>query len=251
MKTTKKTLEILEVFLIKNGNATMKEITQETGFDISTVHRILSTLMEKKYIYQSQKRGKYALGGKFMEYSNIFLNSIDIRQTIIPYLLRLRDSTNESTHIAFGDTNHAVLTDIFFSSQRLQVSHDMLGIADLYCTGVGKVFMAYMTKEEFENYIKEITLKRFTPKTITDSDLLKEEARKIRKSGVSFDDEETETGVRNIASGVKNGDGRVIASIGIIGPSTRLTLNRMKKLAPKVKKCALSISHALGYVIGN
>ena len=70
----------------------------------------------------------------------------------------------------------------------------------------------------------------------------------MAKEGVAYDDEDQFLGIRNVAAGIRNADGKVIAAVGVIGPSVRMTRARMREIAPQVKLCATEISRALGYV---
>ena len=59
MKTVKKTLDILEVFLDRGNEVSISDLVEITGHNASTVHGILRELMQNDYIRQEQKRGKY------------------------------------------------------------------------------------------------------------------------------------------------------------------------------------------------
>jgi DNA-binding IclR family transcriptional regulator len=41
---------------------------------------------------------------------------------------------------------------------------------------------------------------------------------KIKQEGVAFDDEEFYIGVRGIAAGVKDNDGNLVGSLGVVAP---------------------------------
>ena len=78
--------------------------------------------------------------------------------------------------------------------------------------------------------------------------LLRTHLIKVRQEGVAFDDEEWGLGIRSVAAGVKDGNGKVIAAIGTAVPSVRLTFSRMNELASIVKNCADEISKELGFL---
>jgi len=68
-----------------------------------------------------------------------------------------------------------------------------------------------------------------------------------KKEGVAFDDEEFYKGVRGVAAGVKDADGKLVGALSIVAPKVRLTHARMRGLTTDVKNCALEISRELGY----
>ena len=88
-------------------------------------------------------------------------------------------------------------------------------------------------------------LRRFTPNTITDIENLLSHLRVVRKEGVAIDDEEGYDGVRGIAATIKANEKVVMGAITVLGPSTRVTREKMSEFIPIVKDCAARISGAL------
>jgi DNA-binding IclR family transcriptional regulator len=117
----------------------------------------------------------------------------------------------------------------------------------IYTAGVGKTFLANMSEKDLEEYLSSVILKPRTPNTITDMDELKRHLNKIKKDGVAYDDEEQELGLRMIAAPIFDWDEKIAAAIGVVGPSSRISRQRMVEIAPLVKKYALQISQAMGY----
>ena len=88
---------------------------------------------------------------------------------------------------------------------------------------------------------------RFTENTITDFAALQKELLKIKLEGVALDNGEMEGDVRCIAAPIMDSSLRVIASVSLSGPYTRLPQERIEELKPIVKKYALQISRAMGF----
>ena len=116
-----------------------------------------------------------------------------------------------------------------------------------HCSAVGKILLAYLTDKEKESFFNSAILTSSTDSTITSVEEVKKQLLNIEREGVAFDCDETEVGIRAVASPVRDWDGKVIAAIGVVGPSARITSERMKELATSVKNCALEISRVLGY----
>jgi IclR family transcriptional regulator, KDG regulon repressor len=100
--------------------------------------------------------------------------------------------------------------------------------------------------EEKVNLLLGQDLHRYTPNTITDLDDLKRQLHNIRREGMAVDDEEGYLGVRGIACPFKNEENSVAGSVTILGPTVRLTRQKVAEYAPMVKDCASGISRALG-----
>ncbi len=247
MKSINKTLDILELFINGEIEISLSDLADKSGLNKSTVSRITSTLVQRGYLVQKEKRGKYSLGMKFLDFSGIIKSRIKIRDVAIPHLIKLSQQVNESVLLALWDGEATVLSETIHANYPLRVVPDEGTRVPLHSTGVGKIILANMTEEEFERYFKNRTLERYTPNTITDLNDLKKHIMLVKQEGLSFDDEEYFPGVRNVSAAIKNSDRKAIAAFGVIGPSVRLTRARISEIAPAVKNCALEISRELGY----
>ena len=242
-----KTLEVLEIFLRKSeGEVGISEIAQLSGLKVSTAHRIASLLVDKGYLTQSGKRGKYSLGLKFLEFNNILKRNFRITDIALPHLEKLRISSGESCNLAILDKNEVVYIEHIECNQTLRTFTVVGNRAPLYCTGVGKIFLAQMTEDLRQSIVRK-PLMRFTDNTITDFAELEKEISLIQRENVSIDNGEMDIGVRCLAAPVKDSTGNVIAAISVSGPFTRLNNRRIEELKPLIKSCGLEISRAIGY----
>jgi len=64
---------------------------------------------------------------------------------------------------------------------------------------------------------------------------------------VAVDDEEGFRGIRGIAAVFRSSEGSVAGAVTILGPSVRLTWERIQEVTPLLKECTHKISEALGY----
>jgi len=218
-----------------------------SGLNKSTVNRIALTLVKRGYLKQQDRRGKYSLGMKFLDFSGTVKSRIRVRDIAIPHLVKLSRLVSESVIMSIWDGREAVITETFHANQSLKVVPDEGTKIPLHCTSSGKIILANMTDEEFERYYASKGLEFHTPNTITDINYLKKHITIVKQDGVAFDDEEYSLGVRSLAAAIKNAEGHVLGSIGILGPSVRLTRSRVRENIPDVKTCALEISRELGW----
>ncbi len=250
MSTIGKALDVLEIFLEHGDELSLSELANLCQLNITTTHRIVLTLVKRGYLNQKQKRQKYSLSTKFLQYSHVLGRRMKIRDIASPILDALNKMVGESVNIAILDRNEAVYIDHIESNKNLRIFTQIGNRVPLYCTGVGKVFLAYMDEEELEKALNSNGLLPHTAKTITDVKRLKRELAKVKREGIAIDDEETEIGVKCIASPVKNSTGSVIAALSVSGPSARFSGKRINDIEPLVKSCSLEISRAMGYQAG-
>ena len=248
MRSLNRALDILEVFLqVEESSIRLSELARLSGLHKATVNRIVSDFVKHGYLYQSKPRGKYHLGTKFLRFHQLILQKSELEQLAPPYLTKLAESVKDCVLLSVLDGEETIVTNAIDSDHVLKIALRVGVRIPLYCTGQGKAILSGMTEAELDHYLSKETLERHTDHTITSPSELKSHLKIVAKEGVAYDDEEQFMGIRNVAAGIRNADGKVFAAVGIIGPSVRMTKDKMREMAPQVKKCAAEISQALGY----
>jgi DNA-binding IclR family transcriptional regulator len=247
MKTLNKAIDVLECFTNMQENVQLSEIARESGLDKSTVNRIVMTWVKRGYLKQIEKRGKYSLGTKFLDFSRIIKRRSRIRSIAMPHLFKLAQISKESVILSILDGQFAAYNETIPSEFPLGIIPDEGIKVPLYCTGVGKIFLANMTEAEIDNYLNTTKLEPYTAHTITNPDYLKAQIANIAKENIVFETDESFIGISNIAAGIKNAEGKCVAAVGVLGPSARFTQHRMTEVVPHIKKCVSDISSDLGF----
>ena len=93
------------------------------------------------------------------------------------------------------------------------------------------------------SYATRTGLNGHTKNSITQLQVLERELSKVRQYGIARDNEELELGVRCIAAGIYDDQGKLLAGLSISAPADRLDEAWLAKL----QGTAESISQALGY----
>jgi IclR family KDG regulon transcriptional repressor len=247
MDAINKAFEILEVFLNAEKDLSITELAKLARISTSTSHRITAILVNRGYLEQNQKRGKYSLSTEKLVYlSGIVRKRLKVRNAALPFLKELSQTVNEAVLMSIRRGQMVYVVEVVNSNRLLNITPDS-STFDLYSTGIGKVFLSNISERDLDEYLSGIVLKPRTPNTITDVDELKRHLSKIQRDGVAFDDEEQELGLRMVAAPVFDWDQNVVAAIGVLGPSSRITRQKMIEITPIVKYYSLRVSQALGY----
>ncbi len=93
-------------------------------------------------------------------------------------------------------------------------------------------------------------LQRLTPNTVGNLQELEAELYRVRKNGYACDLEEHELHIRCVAAPIWDHSGGVNASLSITAPAVRMTITRLRQLAPLIQTAGLQISQELGYQSG-
>src|SRR5213593_1558692 len=189
-----KALELLSVFSYREPRLSLAELASRTGIPRATAFRLLSTLEQSGFL--AKVHGAYQLGIKCFVLGNIVAGGFDLRETAHPHLVALRDATRETTQIAILDHWQVVYLERLLSPEPVGFMRSRAGaILPAYCTGLGKVLLAYRPDAEVEAWAAGQEFPALTANTITSPKRLLKELRAIRERGYALDLEEREPGV--------------------------------------------------------
>ena len=249
VKAVVKTLMLLQC-LSEKKDLGLTELAKLSGMHKSTVHRFLATLNELGYVRQNPSSERYSLTLKLFELGSAVLSRMELWEEAHPIIEQLAEKTRETIHLSVMDDFKLVYLGKIESTQTLRVSMmSKIGqSAPTYCTGVGKVLLAYLKPEVTEAILDAVNFQQFTENTITDRTQLQKELDSIRRHGYAIDNEEHEVGVRCVAAPVRNNKDSVVAALSISVPSVRMPNSRASHYKDLVIEAADGISARLGAV---
>src|SRR5271156_4786884 len=239
-------LRLLQIFSESPHGLTAKQVAGRSRLPVSTVHRFLANLEGTGFLNCSGD-GVYHLGIACFAIGQAAVGQLDIRRVSQPYLQELNRQTRETIHLTVRHGLSAVYVEKLDSPEQLRI-HSRIGAGvPLYCTAVGKIMLAYMPKDEQENVLRQLELKRLTPNTVGSLQELQTELYRVRKNGYACDMEEHELHIRCVAAPIWDHTGGVSASLSLTAPMVRMPVSRLRQLAPLVQAAGLRISAELGY----
>lgn len=239
-------LDLLCILAATDESMTVTDIAQALGVDKSTAFHLLSTLASRGFVEQNPKDRRYKLGLRIIELSRRTLDRMELRTVARPSLTLLRGQVGESAHLAVLRDGAAVYIDTAETGASLNVKTEVGRSAPLHCTAIGKALAAWLSSTELAQVVRSRPLERFTPRTITTMRELELHLEIVRERGYAVYDEEFESGVRCVAAPIRDYTGKVVASLGISGPSVRIALDRIPTIAERVMAAADEVSRLLG-----
>jgi IclR family acetate operon transcriptional repressor len=247
VQSIERALSLLEALEDSRGEVGIAELSKRVALHVSTVHRILATLVARGYARQNPETGRYALGAKALHLAESFLGQMDLRRVVRPVLERLSQETGETANLVILDRREALYLDKVESPQSLRIFSRIGRRAPLHCTAVGKVLLAYRSKAQVDALLGRGPLERLTRHTITSVSQMRRELEKVRDQGFALDRDECEEGACCIAVPICYARGNVEAALGISAPMTRLTPRRMEELIPIMLRRGREVSAQLGF----
>jgi DNA-binding IclR family transcriptional regulator len=222
------------------------EISKAIGANRSTVYRILSALRPLGYVRDGAEPGTVCLGFRVVELGERVLGQIDIRRVAGPHLRELAQITEETCHLAVLDGFDVVYADKAESEQSIRLFSVPGKRMPIYCTSMGKAFLAAMEKDERDAILDHVELVPRSANTITDRGELERDLEEIRERGYSMDRGENELGTRCVGAVILDRDDKPIAALSASGPESRMGDERMTRQGKEVMKMAEVIGLQLG-----
>lgn len=251
VKSLDRSFQVLEEIARNHGEASLTTLAKNLQLPPSTIHRILSSLIQLGYVVQNVKNGNYYLGLKILHLSRSVLENLNIRDIAKEILKELMEKTGETANLVVLDGNEAVYIEKAESHSSVRYFSLIGQRAPLSVTGVGKVLLSEMARHDVIKILKEKGMPKLTPNSITDLNTFLDELDRVKKQGYAFDKEECELGARCVAAPVRDHTGRIVAAISVSGPANRITLEKLNELTNTIKNYALKISYELGYLEEN
>lgn len=250
IRVLERAVKILDCFTSREPEKSLAAISRETGYNKSTVFRILVTMEELDWIRAVPDKGLYCLDVGLFELGSRAVNGLDFYMISRQYMDELAKKTNLTTHLVIHDNGEVLYLNKMEIPGSVMSTPSNIGLrVPMHCTAVGKTLLAYMTRDRVEEVLKEKGLPAITNNTITSREKLFQELDKIYEQEHAIDHEELQLGVKCVAAPVRDHTGNVVAAISASGLSTNMSDENMVLVVDEVKKAAEGISYNLGYII--
>ncbi len=238
---------ILDCFSEEKKELRLSEISERLGLNKSTVHGIISTLKYHGFISQDEETQKYKLGIRFVEFGDLVINSMNIRNAAMPVIDAVCERIEETVHIAMLDGLDVVWIEKRECTKSIKTSTKIGARLPAYTTADGKIIICYQNKDKIKNYLPK-RIPQYTKNTITNKGEFIKKLEEMKKNGYAIDNEEYVEGLKCVAAPIFDHNGKVRFSLSTTGPAFRMDEERIKELIVIIKEAANEISHRIGYM---
>jgi len=224
------------------GELGTNEIARRTGMTPSTVSRQLGTLAASGMVERVQASGRYRLGLRIVHLANALLARLDVREVARPHLTALVDATGETATLSVPGEEDAITVDFVPGSHFVQPVSKLGRPSVGHATAAGKVMLAFSGRE-----LPDGPLRAYTPRTITDLQVLAREIAQVRERGWAQAVGEREPDLTALAAPIRSSRGELEAIVALQGPSSRFDAAAVDAAAPLLVERAEAISRELGW----
>ena len=223
-------LDVIRAFQPGQPAMSLAAVAKATGLTRPTARRILLTLKQMGYVRavdpleqpgdvravdRKAVDRKYELTPRVLELGMSYVLSRNLWEVARPHMERLVDRTHESSSIAQLDGSDIVYVARVAVPKIVALAVTIGTRFPAMQTSLGKVLLAALPPEEAERVLAEPSRSGIPPRVAFSSEERAARLREVRARGWALTDEELAAGIRSVAAPLRDGEGRVIASLNV------------------------------------
>ncbi|UFH30038.1 IclR family transcriptional regulator [Pseudomonas sp. CIP-10] len=235
---------------VASGARDLKSIAQHIGTTRSTTHRLVSCLVDERYLRVVPQVG-YLLGPKLIELGYQAREELPLVTLAGSYLDELSALTGDTIHLAIREGDEVLYLHKTPGrngpEMRSRIGHRM----PMARTGIGKALMLDDAVDEwrrlYESSVPQNGKHTNWPHH-TEQTWAQFEQRMLEyvAGGYAFDLEDNEPSIRCVAAPVRDASRQIVAGISVASTVPYMPLDKMHELIPVVKGVAARLSEELG-----
>lgn len=245
VKSADRVFDLLELLAGTGRAMSHAELSRRTAIPKGSLTALLRNLVARGYVDYLERTQDYRLGERAYELARRGAHHRDLVRLGQPWLDGLVRLTGESAvlmvlrddmaeRIAAAETRRAVL----------YTTH--VGVlSSLYTTSGGKILLAWLPPAEREAYLRKVSLRPRTEKTIRSVSVLRRQLAVIRDAGVAWSWGEFTAGLVGVSVPVLDVHGRAIAALGITLPESRFDESREQALLQALRSTSVRLADAI------
>lgn len=239
---TVKAVAILETLAEAKRPLTVSEIGVLLGLPKPTAHRIVR-MLENEGLLQREPGSRRLVPGARLVRLGLELVAAGIQRAPRHAILAaLSQQVGETCNFGVMAGSHVLYLDRVEAAWPFGLRFEPGSRVPLHCTSMGKLFLSLLTPRKRALLLESIELHRYTGNTITDAARLEDEITKIKRAGMSIDNQEFLAGVVCIAVPVAGASGKTVAAIAVSAPAARMSIEKAVQHVPLMKAAAARLS---------
>jgi DNA-binding IclR family transcriptional regulator len=211
---------------------TLDEIARTLDLPKSTTHRLLMTLKSQGFAEAGAGTATYRLGVEAAIVGSRAIHNQRPRSEVRQLIAAAASEIGETVGLGVLKGRRVLVVEKGVPPRPFSWNLGIGSTLPAHASAAGKVLLSALGDSAVEAmYEGEVILERSGPNTITDLGVLLAELELTRRRGYALDLEEFEEGLRCVAVPIWAEPARVTHSLGITGPVSRVTEQRLHELA--------------------
>ncbi len=238
-------MQIIQILVSDDSRQTwsISEIAEKTSLPLSTVHRLISSMMKHSLVMQVPETKQYKVGYMWMEIGLRQLENMDTRAVARSVMERLAHEVKESIYLSIPHGTDAIIIERVDSPLSVRIIDNLGERIPLHIGAANKTMLANLEPKEAERIVKQLLS---SPET---RQALLERLPEIKRNGYAVSYGEKTEGTASIAAPIIGFNQKVTGALSIGVLSYSITDDRLAFLIDKVKEGAKEISLKIGGMV--
>lgn len=235
-------LSLLRMVADSRDPVTVAAVASASGLNRTTAWRLLSELENQGFVARLQDGG-FVLGPTAMILGLTATRRFDpLVRVALPAMELLRDQTEETVILSVPYGGGVMTVEQLDSPQTVRLRNYLYEISPLALSSPGRALLASYPPEELAAALAAAELPHGT--TRADLEHFTAELARARRDGYATVLEDLAPGESGIAATILV-QGHVVGLLNVSGPSTRLSRERMRQIAPLLTDACARVAAAL------
>lgn len=230
----------LVLILGQGRRLTVTEAARELDTAPSTAHRLLRTLVHRRFAQQAGDR-TYGMGPALVSLRGSRRNHTRLLDIAEPYLRRLTRRTNETCHLAILVNREIRFLFSLETRQVLRIGSRADEVMPAHVTAAGKVLLADLALREFDLLYPRTGL----PEIGLDADriaALYKEIGMVRRRGYAVNKGQSERGLSAVSMPVRGDEGHALAAVTVSMPTVRYSSAKVETTVEALREACANIA---------
>jgi DNA-binding IclR family transcriptional regulator len=242
VKSADRVLDLLELLAGTGRAMSHAELSRRTEIPKGSLTPLLRNLVARGYVELAEGTQEYRLGERAYELARRGAHHRDLVKLSQPWLDRLVQVTGESAVLSVLRNDMAERIAAAATQRAVLYTTHVGVMSPLYASSGGKILLAWLSPGEREAYLRKVSLRPRTEKTIRSVNVLRRQLQVVRHEGVAWSWGEFTAGLVGVSVPVLDVHGRVIAALSIALPESRYDDERKPVLLAALRSAAAGMA---------
>jgi DNA-binding IclR family transcriptional regulator len=244
VRSVERACRMLGAFSVASPRLTLTQIAERAGgLPLPTAHRLAASLIACGFMCRAED-GSYELGFKMVELgAAVHDNLLAVRACADP-MERIGEATQETVLLAHPEwsTHEIMIVSRRDSDQPLAVLSPVGQRSPIYPSSLGVAALAGLNDADLDAALDGFTPRAYTSHTQMDLAEIRAEVIEARELGYAVVERAYLEGVSGVAVPVLWSDGHPRATLGVVGPTTRLGRARLDEIGAQLLRATAHLS---------
>lgn len=225
---------------------TFSKLVAKSGLNKSTIHRLLTICTEERLITFDKQRKVYFIGPKIFDLVRNAYNGYDIQAVALDEMMRLHGLFDGNVTIGLPNGMEVIYLRVL-ESQRSMGPIQRPGMREpAHCSASGKALLAFLPDKIIHSKIDGYEFKKFTDRTIDNSETFFKALQEVREQGYAQNDREEYEHFMGISAPIFNYMCEPIAAINIWTVDSLHNFEELTSWSDELRTSAERVTNLIG-----